>query len=130
MTRKLPIVRYGNTERRSFGRIREVQEIPYLIEVQKDSYDTFVKKGIDEVLRDFSPICDFSEQHFELRFLSHSLGDTPKYDEKECRERDATYAVQLKVKVRLVNKDRNNEVIEQEVSVSYTHLTLPTIYSV
>ncbi len=115
MTRKLPIVRYGNTERRSFGRIREVQEIPYLIEVQKDSYDTFVKKGIDEVLRDFSPICDFSEQHFELRFLSHSLGDTPKYDEKECRERDATYAVQLKVKVRLVNKDRNNEVIEQEV---------------
>ncbi len=115
MTRILPTIKYGNTERKSFGKIKEVQEIPYLIEVQKDSYETFIKKGINEVLRDFSPICDFSEQHFELRFLSHSLGDTPKYDEKECRERDATYAVPLKVKVRLVNKDRGNEAIEQEV---------------
>ncbi|MBR2617227.1 MAG: hypothetical protein IKC56_03210, partial [Clostridia bacterium] len=115
MTRILPTIKYGNTERKSFGKIKEVQEIPYLIEVQKDSYETFIKKGINEVLRDFSPICDFSEQHFELRFLSHSLGETPKYDEKECRERDATYAVPLKVKVRLVNKDRGNEAIEQEV---------------
>ncbi|MBQ1268869.1 MAG: DNA-directed RNA polymerase subunit beta, partial [Clostridia bacterium] len=115
MTRNLPIVKYGNTERRSFGRIREVQEIPYLIEVQKDSYENFIRKGIDEVLSDFSPICDFSEQHFELRFLGHSLGEKPKYDEKECRERDATYAVPLKVKVRLINKDKGGEVIDQEV---------------
>ena len=113
MTRNLPIVKYGNTERRSFGKIREVQEIPYLIEVQKDSYDNFINRGIGEVFADFSPITDFSG-HFELYFLEHTLAGTPKYSEKECRDRDATFALPLRVKVRLVNKDKD-AVIDQEV---------------
>ncbi|MBQ7164663.1 MAG: hypothetical protein IJR61_04975, partial [Clostridia bacterium] len=113
MTRELPIVKFGNTERRTFSRIKEVQPIPYLIEVQRDSYDIFIKEGISEVFEDFSPITDFSD-HFELYFLDHSFSDKTKYSEKECRERDATYALPLRVKVRLVNKV-TDEVMDQEV---------------
>ncbi|MBP5307964.1 MAG: DNA-directed RNA polymerase subunit beta [Clostridia bacterium] len=113
MTRELPIVKFGNTERRTFSKIKEVQPIPYLIEVQRDSYDIFIKEGISEVFEDFSPITDFSD-HFELYFLDHSFSDKTKYSEKECRERDATYALPLRVKVRLVNKV-TDEVMDQEV---------------
>ncbi len=113
MTRDLPIVKFGKTDRRTFSRIREVQPIPYLIEVQRDSYDAFIEEGISEVFEDFSPITDFSD-HFELYFLDHSFSDKTKYTEKECRERDATYALPLRVKVRLVNKV-TDEVMDQEV---------------
>ena len=109
----LPISKYGKTERRKFGNINEVIDIPDLVEIQKDSYKAFIEEGIDEVFEDFSPITDYSD-HFELYFLEHRFGDKPKYDEKECRTRDATYALPLRVKVRLVNKVKN-EVLDQEV---------------
>ena len=109
----LPIQKYGKTERRKFGNINEVIEIPDLVEIQKDSYRSFIEEGIGEVFEDFSPITDYSD-HFELYFLDHEFGTKPKYDEKECRNRDATYALPLRVKVRLVNKVKE-EVIDQDV---------------
>ena len=109
----LPISKYGKTERRKFGSINEVIDIPDLVEIQKDSYNAFIEEGIGEVFEDFSPITDYSD-HFELYFLEHRFGDKPKYDEKECRTRDATYELPLRVKVRLVNKVKN-EVLDQEV---------------
>ena len=113
MTRDLPIQKFGNVERRTFSKTQEIQPIPYLIEIQRDSYAAFIEEGISEVLEDFSPITDYSDR-FELYFLEHTLSDTPKYSEKECRDRDATYAVPLKVKVRLVNKV-TGEPIDEEV---------------
>ncbi|MBR2904061.1 MAG: hypothetical protein IKC37_05390, partial [Clostridia bacterium] len=109
----LPISKYGKTERRKFGKINEVLDIPDLVEIQKDSYDAFIREGIDEVFEDFSPITDYSD-HYELYFVEHRFGDKPKYDEKECRMRDATYAKPLYVKVRLVNKVKN-DVLDHEV---------------
>ena len=113
MTRNLREVQCGKVKRKSFSKIKEAIEIPYLVEIQKDSYDNFIKEGISEVLEDFSPITDYSD-HFELYFLDHTLSGSPKYDEKECRDRDATFALPLRVKVRLVNKV-TDEVIDQEV---------------
>ncbi|MBO7345569.1 MAG: DNA-directed RNA polymerase subunit beta [Clostridia bacterium] len=113
MTRVLPEIVSGKVKRRTFSKIKEAIELPYLVKIQKDSYDAFIKEGIGEVLEDFSPITDYSD-HFELYFLDYSLDGKPKYDEKECRDRDATYALPLRVKVRLVNKV-TDEVIDQEV---------------
>ncbi len=113
MTRKLHEIECGKIRRKSFSKIAEAIELPYLVKIQKDSYDAFIKEGISEVLEDFSPITDYSD-HFELYFLDHSLEGKPKYDEKECRDRDATFALPLRVKVRLVNKV-TDEVIDQEV---------------
>ncbi len=109
----LPIYKYGKVERRKFGKINEVIDIPDLVEIQKESYDSFIREGIPEILEDYSPITDFSD-HFELYFLSHEFGKAPKYDEKECRNRDATYALPLRVKVRLVNKVKG-DILEQDV---------------
>ena len=109
----LPIHKYGKTERRKFGKINEVIDIPNLVEIQKESYDSFINEGISEIFEDYSPITDFSD-HYELHFLGHEFGDTPKYDEKECRNRDATYALPLRVKVRLVNKVKD-EIIDSVV---------------
>ncbi len=113
MTRKLSEIECGKIKRKSFSKIHEAIELPYLVKIQKDSYDAFIKEGIREVLEDFSPITDYSD-HFELYFLEHSLEGTPKYDEKECRDRDANYELPLRVKVRLVNKV-TDEVIDQEI---------------
>ena len=88
MTRNLPIRKFGNVERRTFAKIEEVQPMPYLIEIQRDSYRSFIEEGISEVFEDYSPITDYSDR-FELYFLDHSLSDKPKYDEKECRDRVA-----------------------------------------
>ena len=99
--------------RKTFSKINEAIELPYLVKIQKDSYDAFIKEGIGEVFEDYSPITDYSD-HFELYFLEHKFGDKPKYDEKECRMRDATYALPLRVRVRLVNKVKN-DVLEQDV---------------
>ena len=109
----LPVHKYGKTERKKFGKINEVIEIPDLVEIQKSSYNAFINEGISEVFEDFSPVTDYAD-HYELYFLNHWFGDTPKYDEKECRNRDATYALPLHVTVRLVNKVKN-EVIDQPV---------------
>ena len=113
MTRDLRTEKFGRVERKTFSRIKEVQPIPDLIEIQKDSFNTFVNEGIQEVFEDFSPITDFSD-HFELYFLDHTLGTEPKYSEKECRDRDVNYAVKLSVKVRLVNKV-TGEITDREV---------------
>ena len=113
MTRILPEIECGKVKRKTFSKIKEAIELPYLVKIQKDSYDAFIKDGIGEVLEDFSPITDYSD-HFEMYFLDYSLDGKPKYDEKECRDRDATYALPLRVKVRLVNKV-TDEVIDQEV---------------
>ena len=113
MTRKLSEIESGKITRKTFSKIKEAIELPYLVKIQKDSYDAFIKEGITEVLEDYSPITDYSDR-FELYFLDHNLDSKPKYDEKECRDRDVTYARPLRVKVRLVNKV-TDEVIEQEV---------------
>ncbi|MCM1393494.1 MAG: DNA-directed RNA polymerase subunit beta, partial [[Eubacterium] siraeum] len=104
---------YGTTERRDFSKIKNVLPIPYLIEVQKDSYANFIGEGIDEVFKDYSPIVDFAGR-LKLEFLSHRFDGEPKYTVKECKDRDATYAVPLKVKARLTNTE-TGEVVEQEV---------------
>ena len=113
MTRILPEIQCGKVTRKTFSKIKEAIELPYLVKIQKDSYDAFIKEGIGEVLEDFSPITDYSD-HFEMYFLDYTLDGNPKYDEKECRDRDATYALPLRVKVRLVNKV-TEEVIDSEV---------------
>ena len=106
-------VKYGKRERISFSRLDDVLKIPNLIEVQKNSYDSFIKEGLREVFDDFSPIEDYSG-HFELHFLEHHFDSKPKMSEAECRVRDATYSCPLKVKVRLIRKD-TGEMQDHEV---------------
>ena len=113
MTRVLSEIECGKVKRKTFSKIKDVIDLPYLVKIQKDSYDAFIREGIGEVLEDYSPIVDYSDR-FELYFLDYTLTGKPKYDEKECKERDVTYALPLKVKVRLVNKV-TEEVIDQEV---------------
>ena len=114
MARILREIQSGKITRKTFSKINEAIELPYLVKIQKDSYDTFIKEGIGEVFEDYSPITDYSD-HFELYFLEYNLDGKPKYDEKECRERDATYERSLRVKVRLVNKLTGEVVENQEV---------------
>ncbi len=102
----------GLRERRSFARITEVLDLPNLIEVQRSSFEWFLEQGLKEIFDDFSPIQDFTG-NLVLEFFDYSLGE-PKYSVEDCKERDATYAVPLKVKVRLVNQE-TGEVKEQEV---------------
>ncbi len=97
----------------SYSQIHEVAPMPNLIQIQKDSYDWFIEEGLREVFEDISPIRDYAD-NLVLEFIDHSISDEPKYDQEECKERDATYAAPLKVKVRLVNKE-TGEVKEQEV---------------
>ncbi|MBO5285567.1 MAG: DNA-directed RNA polymerase subunit beta [Clostridia bacterium] len=104
MTRNLREIQCGKITRKSFGKIKEAIDIPYLVEIQKDSYDSFVAEGISEVLEDFSPITDFADR-FELYFLDHWFESKGKYTEKECRDRSATFSVPLSVRVRLINKE-------------------------
>ena len=113
MSQRVHKVKYGNTERYSFSNIKDVLDIPYLIEVQKDSYKSFLEQGIKDVLQEYSPIRDFSDR-MELSFLDYTLTGTPKYSVRECKNRDATYAIPLKVKARLTNLE-TGEVIDQEV---------------
>ncbi len=111
--RRIRTVKYGTTERRSFAQVDEIIDMPNLIEVQKKSYNDFLETGIDEVFRDFSPITDFAGR-IELHFLDHRIDEHSKYSEKECKDRDATYATPLKVKVRLIYKE-SGQVMDQEV---------------
>lgn len=113
MSQRIHKEMYGMTERQTFSKIKDVLDIPYLIEVQKDSYANFIDAGITEVFKDYSPINDFSGR-LKLEFLSHSLEGTPKYSVKECKDRDTTYALPLKVRARLTNNE-TGEVVEQEV---------------
>jgi DNA-directed RNA polymerase subunit beta len=97
-------VKLGRTERMSYSRIDEVIDIPNLIEIQKNSYQWFLDEGLMEVLRDVSPIMDYSGD-IELSFIDKDFDiNNPTYSIEECKERDANYAAPLRVKVRLHNK--------------------------
>ena len=106
-------VKLGKTTRKSYSKISEIQDLPNLIEVQKKSYQWFLDEGLKEVFRDISPITDYTG-NLILEFVDYSLDENPKYSVEECKERDATYAAPLKVKVRLINKE-TGEVKEQEI---------------
>ena len=104
----------GKSSRMSYSRQKEVLEMPNLIEVQKNSYEWFLDEGLKEVLDDISPIADYSG-HLSLEFVDFKLcEDEVKYTIDECKERDATYAAPLKVRVRLYNKD-TDEINEHEI---------------
>ena len=103
----------GTRMRKSFSKNREVLEMPNLIEVQKDSFKDFIENGIKEVLRDFSPMTDYSG-NLIIDFIDYDMSAPPKYTIMECKERDVNYAVPLKVRVRLTNKV-TEEVKEQEI---------------
>ena len=104
----------GNSFRMSYSRQKEVLEMPNLIEVQKDSYQWFLDEGLNEVFDDISPIRDYSEK-LSLEFVDFKLcEDDVKYSIEECKERDATYAAPLKVKVRLHNRE-TDEINEHEI---------------
>ncbi len=104
----------GKSVRMSYSRQKEVLEMPNLIEIQKNSYQWFLDEGLKEVFEDISPIADFAG-HLSLEFVDFTLcKDDIKYTIEECKERDATYAAPLKVKVRLCNKDKD-EINEHEI---------------
>lgn len=106
-------VKIGKRTRMSFSKIKEIADVPNLIEIQVESYKWFLREGLKEVFDDISPIEDYTG-NLILEFVDYSLDDKPKYDIEECKERDATYCAPLKVKVRLVNKE-TGEIKEQEV---------------
>ena len=103
----------GNNVRMSYAKIDEALEMPNLIEVQKKSYNWFITEGLKEVLRDVSPITDYSGNLY-IEFVNYSIDSTPKYPVEECKERDVNYAAPLRVTVRLFNKT-SGEVIEREI---------------
>ncbi len=107
-------IKVGKGVRMSYSKQKEVLEMPNLIEVQKDSYQWFLEEGLNEVFDDISPIEDYSD-HLSLEFVSFQLcEDDVKYSIEECKERDATYAAPLKVKVRLRNKE-TEEINEHDI---------------
>ena len=111
---RLRPMHYGKSIRMSYSRRNEVLEMPDLIEIQKDSYKWFLKEGLKEAFADISPIADYSG-HLSLEFVDFALCEEDvKYSIEECKERDATYAAPLKVKVRLYNKE-TEEIKEHEI---------------
>ena len=107
-------IKSGKSMRMTYQRQKEVLEMPNLIEVQKDSYQGFLDEGLNEVFEDISPIADYSGK-LSLEFVDFTLcEDEVKYSIEECKERDATYAAPLKVKVKLYNKE-NDEISEHEI---------------
>ena len=103
----------GKRTRMSFSRIKDVMDLPYLIEIQKSSYDWFLDKGLREVFTDINPIVDFSGNLF-LEFIDYSIDGEPKYDVEECKERDTNFSTSLKVKIRFTNK-QTGEIKEQNI---------------
>ena len=106
-------VKHEKTTRKSFSKIGDFIELPNLIKVQKDSYNWFINEGLGEVLREVSPIVDYSE-NLVLDFLDYHMDEHPKYTVEEAKERDATYSTKLHVKVRLFNRE-TGEIKEQEI---------------
>ena len=113
MQERVHKIKCGNVERMSFNKIKNILEIPYLIEVQKKSYENFISQGIAEVFKDFSPISDYSGK-LSLDFLEHYIDTESKYDVDECKNRDANYTQSLKAKVRLTIKE-TGEMVEQTI---------------
>ena len=106
-------VYYGKTLRKSYARHEEILEMPNLLEVQKNSYQWFLDKGLREVFKDVASITDYAG-NLELSFIDYSMDEPPKYNVEECKARDATYAAPIKVRVRLRNKE-TEEIKEQEI---------------
>ena len=108
-------IKAGKSVRMSYSRQKEVLEMPNLIEVQKNSYNWFINEGLKEVFADISPIADYSGQ-LSLEFVDFTLCEKDvKYSIEECKERDATYAAPLKVRVRFYNKEAVEEVKDYEI---------------
>ena len=106
--------KFGKNTRMSYSKQKEVLEMPNLIEVQKNSYQWFLDEGLQEVFEDISPITDYSG-HLSLEFVDFVLcKDDVKYSIEECKERDATYAAPLRVKVRLYNNE-TDEIKEHHI---------------
>ena len=106
-------IKHEKCSRKTFAKIGDSIEMPNLIKVQKDSYDWFVEEGLGEILRDISPIVDYSG-NLILEFLDYYFEDKTKYTVEEAKERDATYSTRLHVKVRLINRE-TGEIKEQEI---------------
>ena len=117
-------VKLGKNTRMSYGKINEVLEMPNLIEIQINSYNWFLDEGLKEVFHDVSPITDYAG-NLILEFIDYRLDKEPKYDIEECKERDATYAAPLRVKVRLINKE-SGEIKEQEIFMGDFPLMTPS----
>ena len=110
---KLKEVKYEKASRKDFSKVGDYIEMPNLIKVQRDSYDWFVEEGLGEVLKDISPIIDYSG-NLVLEFFDYYMEDKTKYTQEEAKERDATYSSRLHVKVRLINRE-TGEIKEQEI---------------
>ena len=110
---KIKEVKYEKTTRKDFSKVGDYIEMPNLIKVQKDSYDWFVEEGLGEVLKDISPIVDYTG-NLVLEFFDYYMEDKTKYTLEEAKERDATYSTRLHVKVRLINRE-TGEIKEQEI---------------
>ena len=110
---ELKDVKHERTTRKSFSKIDNFIEMPNLIKVQKDSYNWFLKEGLGEVLKEVSPITDFTE-NLVLDFIDYHMDEKSKYTVEEAKERDATYSKKLHVKVRLFNRE-SGEIKEQEI---------------
>ena len=106
-------VKFGKTMRKSYAKYDEILQIPNMLKIQKDSYEWFLNEGLREVFKDVGTITDFSGK-LELSFLDYSMDEKPKYTIEECKERDATYAKPIKVRVRLRNTE-TDEIKEQEI---------------
>ena len=106
-------IKHGKCSRFTFSKVGDFVEMPNLIKVQKDSYDWFVKDGLGEVLRDISPIIDYTE-NLVLEFFDYYMEEKTKYTIEEAKERDTTYSTRLHVKVRLINRE-TGEIKEQEI---------------
>ncbi len=106
-------VMMGKTPRKSFAKQDQILELPNMLKIQKDSYEWFLREGLREVFRDVDTITDYTG-NLELSFLDYSMNEPPKYSVEECKERDATYAKPIKVRVRLHNKE-TDEIKEQEI---------------
>ncbi len=106
-------VKVGKRERMSFSKIETVLDMPNLIDIQRNSYDWFIKEGLAEVFEDISPIRDYAG-NYALEFVDYTVSKDAKYGQQECKDRDATYAAPLRVAVRLINQN-TGEITEQEV---------------
>ena len=110
---KLKEINYEKASRKDFAKVGDYIEMPNLIKVQRDSYEWFIEEGLGEVLKDISPIEDYSG-NLVLEFFDYYMEEKTKYSIEEAKERDATYSTRLHVKVRLINRE-TGEIKEQEI---------------
>ena len=106
-------IKHERATRKTFSKIGDSIEMPNLIQVQKDSYNWFIEEGLGEVLKDISPIIDYTG-NLVLEFFDYYMEKKTKYTQEEAKERDATYSTRLHVKVRLINRE-TGEIKEQEI---------------